>query len=128
LPSKSVAIRWISTLKDGETATQFWSLYGKTDNAHAHTQRALQKYEALHKDSLNPEVLALLNRADAFGQGVFLDVIAQIRRSEALFEDSTVTRWVNEGRVKEVHAPLFRKLIAANKPIQPTPQSGAADG
>jgi hypothetical protein len=107
---------------------QNWSLYGKASNSIGHAQTALAKYKALGKDKLDPDVLEFLSKADAFGQDVFKDVIRQIQFSEPVFDDETVSRWVREGRVAEKYALLFRQLTRANKPIQPTPQSGAADG
>ena len=105
---------------------QNWSLYGKASNANGHTQLALTKYKSLGKEALDPEVLEFLSRADAFGQDVFKDVIRQIQFSEPVFDEVTVARWVREGRVVETHAPLFRQLTAANKPIE-APHGGAAD-
>lgn len=67
-------------------------------------------------------MLEFLSKADASGQDVFKDVIRQIQFSEPEFDDETVARWVGEGRVAEGHAPLFRQMISANKPIQPTPR------
>ena len=107
---------------------QNWSLYGKANNSIGSVQLALSKYKSLGKDALHPEVLEWLSKADAFGQDVFKDVIRQIHYSEPTFDDDTVARWVREGRVAEKHATLFRQLTPANKPMQPTAQSGAADG
>ena len=106
---------------------QNWALFNKANNANGHTQRALGKYKLLGKDAMDPEVLEYLCKADAFGQDVFKDVIRQIHFSEIVFDDDTVSRWVREGRITEKHAELFRQLTPANKPMQPTSQSGVAD-
>lgn len=107
---------------------QNWFLYGKASNSNGHAQTALAKYKALGRDKTDPEVLEFLSKADAFGQDVFKDVIRQIQFSEPEFDEEAVARWVREGRIAERHAPLFRQLTRANKPMRPTPQNGAVDG
>ena len=101
---------------------QNWFLYGKASNSKGHTQTALTKYKALGREQLDPEVLEFLCKADAFGQDVLKDVIRQIQLSEPVFDNDTVSRWVREGRIDEKHSLLFRQLISANKPIQPSEQ------
>src|SRR5262245_10964283 len=96
---------------------QNWSLFNKASVANGHAQLALAKYKTLGKESVDLEVLELLSKADAFGQDLFKDSVRQIQFSEPVFDDTTVSRWVREGRVQEGHAILFRQLTRADKPI-----------
>ncbi len=92
--------------------SQNWHLYAKANNATGATQRSLALYKQSAGGSPNADVIEWLSKADAFGQDVFKDVIRQIQVSEPVFNASSISRWVDEDRINEQHAALFRNIAS----------------
>lgn len=92
--------------------SQNWHLYSKSNNANGQLQQAILSYKSDHASALIPHVLASLEKADAFEQDVFKEIVRQIQLSEKRFDKGTVDRWINEGRITDTHAKaLFRTLL-----------------
>lgn len=106
--------------------SQNWHLYSKANNANGAVQVGISKYKTAHATNLSPDVVETLARADAFGQDVFKDVIRQIQVAEPEFSMRAIDTWVQDGRVSQEHAVLFRNLAPANNSFKPNPLRGSA--
>jgi hypothetical protein len=92
--------------------SQNWHLYSKANNANGQLQVAIRFYRERHQDKTDPDVLANLEKADAWSQDVFRELIRQIQLSEKYFNNDLIDRWVDTGKINELHAnALFRMLI-----------------
>ncbi|BAV65099.1 hypothetical protein [Sphingobium cloacae] len=97
---------------EGFVKSQNWHLYSKTNNANGQLQLAVKLYRERYKDKLDPDVLANLEKSDAWCQDVFKEVIRQIQLSEKAFDSTLIDHWISTGKINEHHAnALFRNLI-----------------
>ena len=95
--------------------SQAWYIYAKANNSNGIVQHAFGRYKADHSTDLNPELVELLAKADAFGQDLFKECIRQIQITEPQFDGASIEKWISEGKVDADFKPLFRQLAIENQ-------------
>ncbi len=87
-----------------------WFNFQRANNSNGSLQIAIDAYKSKHKDSLDPEVIELLAKADAFGQEVYKESIRQIHFSEPSFSKSDINTWESDGKISEKDKRFFSWL------------------
>jgi hypothetical protein len=87
-----------------------WFLYQKADNSVGHAQHALVIYKQVHKENIDPGVVEILSKGDAFGQDVLKDTIRLIQMHEPSFSKGDFDRWNKEGKLAPDKVALFSKF------------------
>ena len=92
--------------------SQNWHTYSKLNNANGQLQGSIRLYRERHQDRIDPDVLANFEKADAWAQDIFRELVRQIQFSEKLFDKNIIDAWVADGKISEIHAnALFKVLI-----------------
>lgn len=93
-----------------------WFNFQRANNSSGSLQIAIDSYKKKHPDNIDPEVIELLAKADAFGQEVYKESIRQIHFSEPSFTKSDIDSWVADGKISERDKKFFSWLTQSEKP------------
>jgi hypothetical protein len=96
--------------------SQAWYTYAKANNVTGIIQHAFQVYKTKQSTTLDPDLLELLSKSDAFGQDLFKKTIRQIQLAEPHFDSASIQRWIADGKLDAAHAPLFVQLAIEEPP------------
>lgn len=87
-----------------------WFNFQRTSNANGTLQQAIDAYKDKHSENLNPEVIDLLSKSDAFGQEVYKESIRQIHFSEPDFTKKDIEIWEADGKISPQSKKFFMQL------------------
>lgn len=91
-----------------------WFNYERANMSNGMLQQAIRLYQNTYTNNINHEVLALLLRAEAFGNETYMSFIRQINFIEPSFADQDIRRWEEEGKITSEKVQLFRKFIVSD--------------
>jgi len=84
-----------------------WFNFQRANNSSGILQSAINIYREKHKDNIDPDVLGLLAKSDAFAQEVYKESIRQIHFSEPNFTKQDVDEWESDGKIGELDKKFF---------------------
>ncbi len=84
-----------------------WFNFHRVNNSIGSLQIAIDSYKKLHKEAINPEVIELLAKADAFGQDVYKESIRHIHYSEPSFSVSEIDKWEADKKIASKDKEFF---------------------
>ncbi len=87
-----------------------WFNFQRANNSNGSLQIAIDTYKNKHQDSIDPEVIELLSKSDAFGQEVYKESIRQIHFSEPSFKRTDIEMWQEDGKISEKDKKFFSWL------------------
>jgi hypothetical protein len=102
--------------------SQSWYVYSKANNVAGIAQASLRRYSEAHAQGIDPDLLMLMSKTDAFGQELFRETIRQIQLSEPDFSKHSFEKWISEGKLDAEHEPLFKQLCVGT--IGSAPKKG----
>lgn len=94
--------------------SQAWYIYSKANNVTGIAQASLNAYKQAHAQNLNTQLLELMAKTDAFGQDLFKETIRQIQLAEPKFTHTKINTWVENGKLDEDHAALFKGICVSD--------------
>ncbi len=92
-----------------------WFLYQSANTAGGVVQKSLSMYKSAHEESLNPEIIEQLAKADQLSLTVYHDCIRYIQLVEPTFSLSTIDYWVENKKILDTHADNFKKIVIGNE-------------
>lgn len=72
--------------------SQSWYTYAKANNVTGIIQHAFQVTKTKQSTNLDPDLLELLSKSDAFSQDLFKETIRQIQLAEPRFDSASIQR------------------------------------
>ncbi len=91
-----------------------WFNFQRANNSNGTLQVAIEAYKKKYKESIDPEVIELLSKSDAFGQEVYKESIRQIHFSEPSFKKSDIETWQADGKISEKDKKFFSWLAESD--------------
>ncbi len=93
-----------------------WIVYEKANNMTGIVQAASRSYRAAHGSSINPEVLSLLSKSEAFGLELLRESARQIQLSEPRFDFVALKHWESIQKIDPEHMGIFRNFVVEDVP------------